>query len=271
MFLAGWTGDSKAVICYRDGRYAIRTPNGASLEDGKIPGIETWPFYERASYLADIGRAIWLERNGTTDVLHTSTETLVELSGQAPSFSVIPLIAPSRDGRYVAMMPTRTGTLWVYDRLLRQWANLGTSTVSPSEDWDYMQPSWDPWFADGKHLVFFCGSELIISSPDGRSKRVLWKTNQTAGLAAPSANGDSVAYVTFQNRPMRGRSDLKFWSTTGVWVISTTSTTPPRRVTGMDLDTTTGLRWLGNDALVFDRIGENLIAMHARIWKVAIR
>jgi len=163
-----------------------------------------------------------------------------------------------------------TGTLWVYDRLVRQWANLGPSTISPSEDWDYMQPSWDPWFADGKHLVFFSGSDLIISSPDGRIRRVLSKTNQTAGLAAPSENGESVAYVTFQNRPMQARSDLKFWKNTGVWVISTTGTTPPRSVTGMDLDTTTGLRWIGNDVLVFDRIGENLMAMHARIWKVTI-
>jgi hypothetical protein len=269
MFLMGWTEDSKAVICYRDGRYAVVTPHGVSVEAGEVPRAQTLPPCERVAFLTGVG-AIWLDCDGAVNVLRTSTETLVRLEGMAPSFSGGPLIAPSRDGRYIAMIHTSDGELWVYDRLLRQWANLGAATVSPSGNWDYMQPSWDPWFADSMHVVFFSGTDLVISSPDGRSQRVLYKVEQFAGLAVAAPNGESVAYITFQDRPLPLRPDLKFWENTGVWVIPTTGGSVPRRITRANPNTTTGLRWLGNDALVFDRIGEDLIDMHATIWKVAI-
>ncbi len=82
-FLAGWTEDSKAVICFRDGLYAILKPSGVSLEVGELPGLGMHPFYERVAFLSDIGRAIWLHREGAINVLRTSSETLVRLEGQA--------------------------------------------------------------------------------------------------------------------------------------------------------------------------------------------
>jgi hypothetical protein len=277
MFLTGWTPDSKSVICYRDRRYAIVTPGGAVVENGERPLTDGRFFYERVTFLSDLGRALWLEPDkGTTAALRTKTETLVRLGGEGawflgPWFSQEPLIAASPNGRYVAMMPTRSGELWIYDRSMSRWASLGTAIVSPSADWGYIQPSWDPWFADSSHLVYFSGSDLIVSSPDGQSKRVLYKTDQPVGLPVPSPDGQSVAYVSFQGRPELGRSDLRFWANTGVWVIPTTGSAAPRRLTRTDSDTTTsGIRWLGNDDLVFDRISENILAMHARIWKVPI-
>ena len=31
------------------------------------------------------------------------------------------------------------------------------------------------------------------------------------------------------------------------------------------------LRWLGDHSLVFDRIRDDILAIHARIWKVAVQ
>lgn len=168
------------------------------------------------------------------------------------------------------MMPTPGGTLWVYDRTSLKWTNLGSAAVSPDSDWDYIQPSWDPWFSDSAQLTFFSGSNLVVSSPDGAKKRVLWAADRPAGLAVPSPNGASIAYVTFQSRPMKSRADLKFWGSASISIISTADGGDPRTLTPADPDTTMVRRWLGDSSLVFDRIGENLLAMHARIWKVAV-
>jgi hypothetical protein len=54
-------------------------------------------------------------------------------------------------------------------------------------------------------------------------------------------------------------------------VVSTTLGSTPRQIAQADPETTSGLRWLGNDAVVFDRISENILAMHARIWKAPVR
>ncbi len=132
-----------------------------------------------------------------------------------------------------------------------------------------MQPSWDPWFADGARLAFFSGKDLVVASADGRTKQVLLTSDRPAGLAVPSPNGESIAYVTFKSRPTTN-SSYYFWGGTTVWVTSAAEGSAPRQVTQTSADTTTGLRWLGNDSLVFDRIGEELISMRARIWTVRV-
>jgi len=50
MFLAGWTNDSKAVVCYRDGKYTVKATSGLVVESGDIPGLLSWPFCERVSF-----------------------------------------------------------------------------------------------------------------------------------------------------------------------------------------------------------------------------
>ncbi len=272
-FLAGWTSDSKGVLCYRGGFYAVLTPGGVILEAGEQPDLGQPYLSERVAFLNDIHRPVWLTREGANMALQTGSETLLHLGDRDPSFpSTASLIAPSRDGRYIAMVQESSPpTLWVYDRRLRHWANLGNVTISPDQDWYVMNPAWDPWFADGARLVFFSGRRLFICSPDGKTKRVLLTTDRAAGLATPSPNGKAVAFVTFKSRPREYRPDLKLWGNAAVWVVSTANGSIPRRLTKDDPDTSTGLRWLGNDALVFDRISEYIFEMHARIWQVAVR
>ena len=268
MFLAGWTPDSKAVICYRDWRYAVFTPNGVSLDAGAFPLGDDLPRLERATFLPDVGHAVWLQIERPKEILVTSTGPLLTL----PLGTDASLIAPSPDGRYLALMGASSGILWIYDRTLLHWTNLGRANVSPSSDWDYVQPSWDPWFKDSSQLAFFSGLDLVICAPDGTKRRTLWTadSDHPAGLAAPSPNGAEVAFVTFQSRPATHRPDLKFWGNTSVSVISTIEGSRPRMLAPVNPDTTTVLRWLGSDSLVFDRMRENLFAMYSRIWRIAV-
>jgi hypothetical protein len=210
-----------------------------------------------------------LERRGETNVARTRTGTLVEFGNGAPDLSEEPVIAPSPNGRYLALMLLESHKLWIYDRSLRRWTSLGEIRISPDQGWDYMKPAWDPWFADSSQLAFFTGSNLVVSSPDGQSKRVVCRVNESAGLAVASPNGQWIAFATFKGRPRQVRPDLKAWGAQ-LWVVPTSGGSPPRAVTGPDRDTTSGLRWWGNDYLVFDRIAENHFNMHARIWKVGI-
>ena len=224
---------------------------------------------ERIAYLNDIGTAIWLERRGKTAQVRTRAGTLIEFGNGAPDVWEEPVIAPSPNGRYVALMLVSAHTLWIYDRTRRHWANLGDARISPAQDWDYIKPAWDPWFADSSQLAFFSGANLVVSSPDGRTKRVVCWLSEWAGLAVPSPDGQWIAFATFEGRPRQMRPDLKAWGSQ-LWVVPTSGGSRPRAVTGPDPDTTSGLRWRGNDYLVFDRIAENLMNMHARIWKVGI-
>ena len=112
--------------------------------------------------------------------------------------SPVSLVLPSPDGHYLAMMPTPGGILWVYDRRRLEWANLGAATISPSADWGYMRSSWDPWFGDSSHLVYFSGSDLVVSSRDGLTRQMIWKTDGTGGLAAPSPDGQFIAFVSLR-------------------------------------------------------------------------
>jgi WD40-like Beta Propeller Repeat len=265
MFLSGWKHDSSAVVCYRDGRYMVRTMSGAVAESGVIPGNEHGSVSERVSFLSDVGHTVWLEFNGPAATLRTKGEVLVQLNGNGD------LLAASPDGRYIATMPSwRTGQLWIYDRVIGTWSELGFATVSPDENWNYIQPSWDPWLADSSGVVFFNRSELILSSPDGRNKRVLCKVDQPVGLPSASPDGRSVAYISFESRPMEFRPDLRFWSTAGVWLVPTVEGGTPRMLAAKTPDTSTGIRWRGNSELYFDQISENLLRMHARICKIHV-
>jgi hypothetical protein len=272
-FLAGWSADSKAVVCYRDWTYAILTPGGVTLSEGRLPQPKLPPLPERVAFLNDLRLPAWQEGSGPNGSLATTMGTVLRFENGGPSLYTDYLFAPSPDGRYVATVEAirQPGKLRIYDRKRGKWSSLGEVVISPDRDWDYMKPSWDPWFADSSHLAYFSGRDLLVASPDGQSKRVLLTSNQPAGLAAPSPSGELVAYVAFDGRPMKGRPDLTFWGNSAVWVVSATGQVAPRQLTQPDLDTTSGLRWLGNDSLVFDRIRENIFDMHARIWSIALR
>jgi two-component system chemotaxis response regulator CheY len=61
----------------------------------------------------------------------------------------------------------------VYDTAMNKWFNLGRADIHPDVNWDYIKPSWNPWFADSSRLVFFSGANLIVASPDGMQRTVL--------------------------------------------------------------------------------------------------
>jgi hypothetical protein len=268
-FLEGWTADSKAAVCYRDGRYVILTPSGQVLESGDIPQTDSPFVYERVAFLPD-DHIVWLQRDPDSKfrgaLFRDPNGARVHLDRGGDKT----VIAPSPNGRYLAFWDPPDHTIRVLDRLTGKTAGLGEAAASPDKDWDYIQPSWDPWFPDSEHLVFFSWGNLVVSTPDGKDQRVLLVLGRPAGLAVASPDGQSIAYVTFKSRPMTRRRDLKFWGDSAVWVFSLADSRP-RQITAEDQATTSGLRWLGNDSVVFDRIDENIFSMHARIWKVSVR
>src|SRR5215469_5447650 len=132
----------------------------------------------------------------------------------------------------------------------KTWADLGEADIQPDRDWDYIKPSWNPWFADSARLAYFTHnhSVLSISSSDG-TQRTGIQIGGTAGLAAPSPDGNLIAYVTFEPRPQKMRPDLMFWGGTGIWVVPVSGHPAPRSVTEKSSDETYDLRWLDDHSV----------------------
>ena len=184
-----------------------------------------------------------------------------------------PLIAPSPDGRYVAITGGwQQSHLWVYDMGRKTWTDLGEAEIHPDRDWDYIKPSWSPWFADSSRLAYFThdNSVLSISTPDGKQRTDI-QINGSAGLAAPSPDGRLLAYVTFEPRPRKERPDLQFWGGTRVWVASLIDKRDPRALTQKSVDETYDLRWANDHMLVFDRVADVVSYQQSRIWKAEVK
>ncbi|MGH9742827.1 MAG: hypothetical protein ACRD51_10795, partial [Candidatus Acidiferrum sp.] len=156
--------------------------------------------------------------------------------------------------------------LRVYDRRGQRWTDLGTITIHPDKDWWYIQPNWNPWYADSSRLVFLHGSWLVISSPDGMQKTEI-RIDGQAGLPVPSPDGKFVAYVTYEPRPKKARLDLRFWGGATVRVIAAAKGSRPRPVSKQSMDEVLDLKWLDNDTLVFDRVADEMFYEKARIWE----
>ena len=129
--------------------------------------------------------------------------------------------------------------------------------------------SWSPWFADSSRLVYLRDSTLVMVSPDGRNKTEINVAGQ-AGLPTPSPDGKSIAYVTFEPRPIKLRPDLQFWGGTTIMVVSTSTGSKPRPITLKNSDEVYNLKWLNNGDVVFDRVADELFYGHARIWKAIV-
>jgi hypothetical protein len=89
----------------------------------------------------------------------------------------------------------------------------------------------------------------VISTPDGMQKTEI-KIDGPAGLPVPSPDGKSVAYVTYDPRPMINRPDLQFWGGTTILVVPTSAGSRPRPITLKNPDEVYDLKWLNNGALV---------------------
>jgi Tol biopolymer transport system component len=267
-FLSGWTPDGAQMVCYRDGEYFLLSRDGNRSSKGRFPAPTNVMGTERVSYLPRSRTMIWSRQSGFHTVLETPAGVLAQRDAWQGA-----LISPSPDGRYLAITGGWPQShLWVYDINQNNWADLGEASIHPDPDWDYIKPSWNPWFADSSRLAFFIrdNSALSVSTPDGKQRTDV-QIDGRAGLAAPSPDGRSLAYVTFEPRPRKERHDLQFWGGTRIWVIPLTGKQEPRPVTPKSPDETYDLRWLGDHALVFDRVADVPFYQQSRIWKVDVR
>jgi Tol biopolymer transport system component len=290
-FLAGWTSDGKNLICYRDGQYLTVSPDGETLREGRLPNpSDTYDISERIAFLSTTGSFLWLQnhyKNIKRTVTSAATEYITrdfvrsvinssqgEIARFNSQLNTDAMVVPSPNERYLALIRISSAGgyshLWIYDRQGKSWADLGDIVIHPEEDWDYIKPTWNPWFADSSRVAFISPSSIVISSPDGRSKQNISNPGPTAGLAVPSPDGKHIAYATFEPRQMKQRPDLKFWGGSRIWVIPTGSKSKARPVTAKNEDTTYCLRWLNNSQLVFDRIADESFYSKARLWKTDI-
>ena len=197
-----------------------------------------------------------------------------EIAKHNSRFETDALLVLSPNERYLASASPYSkrsdSCLLVYDRQKASWTNLGKIIIHPDESWDYIKPTWNPWFADSSRLVFATTSGIVISSPDGKSKRIVSEPSQANGLAVPSPDGNFVAYATFESTPLKDRPDLKFWGGSTVWIVPVAGVSKARSVTQKNKDRTLSLRWLNNHQLVFDRIANEDFYKKAQLWKVDI-
>jgi hypothetical protein len=138
--------------------------------------------------------------------------------------------------------------------------------IHPAHGWDWMEPSWSPWFPDSSQIAFFAAAGLTIGSADGKRRRILLHSDEPAGLAVPSPDGRAIAYATFASQSQMGRGPI--WNCTGIWVVALDGASQPRRVVGQTPSLTYDLRWLDNAHLIFDRVEEGF-SPRARLWTVA--
>ena len=290
-FLYGWSRDGKYIISFRDGKYSIVSPEGNAVRSGRLP---QWSDYydvsERIAFLANTNLVLWVQ-NDYTNIKRVATSPSSEYmtrdfvrsvlqspEGEVARFSselhADEMLVPSPNERYLALVRTaprgESEHLWVYDRQNKSWADLGEIIIHPDEAWDYINPAWDPWFADSSRVTYLSAMGVVISSPNGKTKRIVSRPKGAAGLVAPSPDGEYIAYATFESRPMKQRPDLKFWGGSTIWVIPVAPNSMARPVTRKDRDTTYSLHWLGGHQLVFDRVADEMFYGKARLWKVDV-
>lgn len=267
-FVADWAPGG--IVSFRDWSYALLAEDGSIREQGRVCLPEAVKpnsgCVERVAYLSKIGSFVWVHQKFGDSVLTTPRG---ELSPHHHNKFLGEWLVPSPDERYIAVGPGRLGiTLNVYDSREKTWNELGTAIIHPDHGWNWFEPNWSPWFADSSQLAFFTAEGLVVSSPDGKQKRIVLRTEEPAGLAAPSPDGQRIAYATYATRSRTsGAGNMPVWNCTGIWLVGLEKTAQPRRLVGETSSLTYDLRWLDNEHLVFDRIEEG-IPPRARIWIV---
>ena len=277
-FLAGWTSDGKNLVCYRDYKYFLVSLDGRKSRETEIPS-EQWSAHdksERGTYLPSIDEMIFVQnsRQSTRGIIRTVGKEIAQ-----NDTSLGKMLVPSPDGRYIAAIDiTRLAQdqLWVYDTQNNSWANLGKATIhpditQPNNEWDWVNASWNPWYADSSHLAFVSGSTIVVSTPDGKSKQVITEANLPIGLATPSPDGKFIAYVTFDAKLNKEQPQHTFWGNTTVWVAPVIPGAKARPVTKKATETTWCLRWLNTKEIVFDRMPYfGAMGNDNRLWRVRV-
>lgn len=272
-FVADWA--KAGIVVFRDWSYALFSADGSVLQKGRVcPGrsVSGAPpsCTERVAYLSTIDSFVWVFEKFGDSVLMTPRG---ELSAHHHKAFLGESLVPSPDERYIAAGPSALSrSLRIYDRRQKAWIELDSAIIHPDPDWNSMEASWSPWFADSSQLTFFNADGLVVSTPDGRRKRVVLRTEEPAGLAVPSPNGRLIAYATFTSRPRTaGPGNQPVWSCSGIWVVGLQAPNLPRRLVGPTSDLTYDLRWLDNEHLVFDRSDPvTPIPPKARLWMVDV-
>jgi hypothetical protein len=260
-FLAEWTPDSERLVCYRDWRFFLVGLDGSKFQAGYIREQESRP--ERVQYHLPTRRFLWIERDFSYGVVRTDAGT--ELARHENTLSYFAL---SSDGEWLAAISE--GQLVVLNIASKKWTKLGRITVHPDPEWDYKNPSCNPWFKHAAQLAFVSEQKVIIATPDGKQKETLCELSTPGGLATASPDGSRVAFVTFVERPKKTRADLKFWGNARVWVVSVGSSHKgllKKAVTSENTDSIETVRWLHNGELIFDRESES---GGTRLWRADV-
>jgi len=265
-FISGWTPDSIHLVCYRDWNYALVSTEGNQTVVGRIPNVsDRYMPTEWVAYSPFLETIVWSRP--------TESQWAIEAPGRMVVKQMVSggkRVVSSPDGRYLAVFGENSETeLRVYDFRLESWIDFGRMSIHPDKDWSYIQPDWNPWFADSSRLVFLRDSTLVITVPDGTQKTEI-KIDGPAGLPVPSPDGKSIAYITFEPSPKQARPDLQFWGGTTIMVVPTSGESRPLTVTLKNPDEVYDLKWMNSDALVFDRIADDVFYQHARIWRAAV-
>jgi WD40-like Beta Propeller Repeat len=292
-FLDGWTADGKNLIAYRDWVYSIVSIESDSLtKKYKVPNVSRFSeknkhttVSERFAYLEKENTLLWIQNEyqdfpdkkikGRYSSTLVSSAIKTSQNNLPPFKDFIPddlMFIPSPNERYIAMVGTEQSNndLQIYDRDKQAWTNLGKIIIHPDKNWGYLQPSWNPWFADSSKLVFVSAAGIVIASPDDKDKKIVGTEWFNIGLPVPSPDGKLIAYVSFDPRPMQVRPDLKFYGGTTIWIIDSEGKNNPQAVTDKNEDETYGLRWLNNQQVVFDRIADEDLFKKARLWKADV-
>ena len=210
-------------------------------------------------------RFLWLERDYGQGVVRTDDGKVLARHENMlwPRY-----FALSNDGKWLAAVSRNH--LVVLELVAKKWSDLGPVTIHPQPDWDYIKPSWNPWFSDSTHLAFVSHASVVIATPDGKQKTTLCRLPAHGGIATPSPDGKQVAYVTFRKRPREGRPDLAFWGDARVWVVSVMQANEPKAVTGENPDCIYCLRWLNEEEVIFDRLTDTPFCVRARLWRAVV-
>ncbi len=248
-FAVAWTEDSERIVCHCGSIARLVALDGSSDHEAGMlrPGGPP-------AFLSTLDELVW-KQDGR--VIRPDGAGLPSPAGHEAGN----LLAPSPGGRYLASLYDTAdwSPLRVYDFEKKTWRDLGVVQTNLVEGlhWDRMVPPWSPWTQDGSHIAFVTtANDVVLATPDGAERVVVAHPEKRATTPVPSPGGTMVAFVVHEeSRPPRS------WVAVGMPDVGTVVLTST-----VDM-TTNALTWLGDDAIVFDRLDEYRTT---QLWRVRV-